>query len=109
MKLQSRFRKALELRKNLSRMRIFHHLAPHFGVAGMERNIQRADSAANDAIQLPLVQIGQGHIIPHHKRHAPVVILDVQAASAAFGHLVDEAKHAVIFTGAHFVHQARGK
>ncbi|MPM63004.1 hypothetical protein SDC9_109882 [bioreactor metagenome] len=109
MERQFRLRKSLELIDDVPRVRVLHHFAADSGIARMQRNIQWANAAADDTIQLAFVQIRQGHVVPHDERHAPVVVLYVQARSTALWHLVDKAEHTVVLAGAHRAHQARGK
>ena len=79
MKLQIRLSKSFQLRNDFARMRILHHSAAYDRIAGMKRDIERAHPASNNAIELTLVKIGQRNIVAHDERHAPVVVLYVQA------------------------------
>ena len=56
--------------------------------------------AADDAVKLFFVHVGQGDKVAHHQGKTPVVILHVQGLAQARRHLGDKAERAVVVTGA---------
>ena len=90
-------RQALE---DVAREAVVHHPAAKRGIGGMHAHIQRRGMAADDAVKLGVVHVGQRHEIAHHQGKAPVVVAHVKRFAQARRHLADEAKDAVVAAGA---------
>ena len=106
MKSQFRFRQCSQPFHYGACGRIVHHGAAYGRFRGMDGYIQRAYPALQDPLELCLPHIGQGYIVPHDERHAPVIVLYVQGTANALWHLVDKAEHAFVPAGLHPVHKA---
>ena len=93
-----------ELVHDFARAGVAQHLHAHLRVGDVHGYVQRADAAADDAIQLRVVNVGHGDVVAHHQRQSPVVILDIERLAHAGRHLVDEAEDAVILARAGIRH-----
>ena len=85
---------------DLSCIGIAHHAAANFRIRYMHGNVQRTDTAAQDAIEFFIIDVGQGDEIAHHQGKTPVVILHIQGIPHTRRHLVNKAKNTVIVTRA---------
>lgn len=54
----------------------------------------------DDALHLPLGEVGQGQVVAHQKGQPGVVILEIEALPHPRRHLVHKAEDAVVGTGA---------
>ena len=95
--------------QQLCRVGVLHHFDAHGRISGVNGDEQRAGPAAQDAVKLLIVHIGQRDKVAHHQRHAPVVILDIQRLAAGGRHLIDEAEHALVFAYARGARHAFAK
>ena len=75
------------------------------GVRGVDGDVDGADAQINDALSLPLRQIGEGDIVALQKAQPGIVVLKIEGLAHSGGHLVHEAEHTVVGAAAHFVHQ----
>ena len=71
----------------------------------MHRDEDGADVHLDDALHLPLGEVGHGDVVAEQKGQALVVVLEIQAFAQAAGQLVDEAEHAVVVAAVLFVAQ----
>ena len=75
------------------------------GVRGVDGDVDGADAQINDALSLPLRQIGEGDIVALQKAQPGIVVLKIEGLAHTGGHLVHKAEHTVVGAAAHFVHQ----
>jgi len=75
------------------------------GVGGVDGDVDGADVQVDDALGLPLRQVGQGDVVAQQEAEPRIVVLEVQRGAHAGGHLVHEAEDAVVGAGAHLIHQ----
>ena len=74
-------------------------------VGGVDGDVDGADVQVDNALCLPLRQVGQGDVVAQQEAQPGVVVLEVQRGAHARRHLVHEAEQAVVGAGAHLVHE----
>ena len=84
---------------------VFQHLHPQRPVGGVDGHVDGGDAQVDDALHLPLGEVGQGQVVAHQKGQPGVVILEIEALPHPRRHLVHKAEDAVVGTGAGPVHE----
>ena len=62
----------------------------------MDGDIDGTDAQVDDALSLPLRQIGEGNVVALKEAETGVVVLKIQGLAHARRHLIHEAENAVI-------------
>ena len=75
------------------------------GIRGVDGHIDGTDAQVNDALRLPLGEVGEGDVVALQEAEAGVVILKIQGLAHARGHLIHEAEDAVVGARAHLIHE----
>ena len=84
---------------------VAHHLYPQLRVGGVDGDVDGGDAQVDDALNLPGGEVGQGDVVAHEEAQALVVVLKVEGAAQALGHLVHKAEHAVVGAAVGVVHE----
>ena len=71
----------------------------------MDGDVDGADAQVDDALGLPVRQVGQGDVVPLEEAEPGVVVLEIQGLAHTGRHLIHEAEDAVVGAGAHIVHE----
>ena len=88
---------------------VVHHGAAQLGVHGVHRHVDGADVHLEDAVHLPVVDVGQRDVVAKQEGEPVVVVFKVQRLPHAGGQLVDKAEYALVPAGALLVHKVRLK
>jgi len=69
---------------------------PHDRIRGMHRDVERAQTLSEDAVELPRAEVGQGDVVAVQEGEPVVLVAHVQTAPVPLGHLIDEAEDALV-------------
>ena len=84
---------------------VAHHLAAELRVHGVHRHVNGRDAHLQNAVDLPVVDIGEGDVVAEQEGEPVVVVLEIEGLPHAFGQLVDKAEHTLVPAGALPVHE----
>ena len=81
--------------------------APHLGIGGVDRHVQRGQPLGDHPLVVELGETGESGEVPVQERQAVVVVLEVQRPAHPPGQLVDETELAVVVAGLNPVEHSR--
>ena len=103
--LDAALRQLLQVGQRFAAPLVGQHPGAQHRVGGVDRDEDGADVHLNDAVDLPVGEVGQRDVVAEQEGQPLIVILEIQALPHTGGQLVDEAEHAMVVAAVLFVPQ----
>ena len=98
-------KKSFELIHNFRRLGISQHLHAKLGIRSVNGYVDGGKAHLNDAPELLVTYVGQGHVVSHQKGEPGIVVFKINRFPHPARILVDKAKDAFVGASSLFIHQ----